>query len=276
MKGCYLRLDPADARSAYPYLILATPGRICLGSEREGASDVVAPADSFLGTGVYGFTEAGRLTHVNPQTVRAWFRGRYRAKMPVGRGRVFQSQYESAAVISFLDLIEVLVAGQLRLAGVPLSAIRRAYAAISEHLSTPHPFSRRELPTDGQRIFVHTATSTNEEQLLEIIRRQHFFPKVMLPYLNRVVYDDVSKLARCWNIMDGVVVDPGRSRGKPVVEATGIPASVLAAAYSANGRDADAVADWYGVAVEDVTLAVQFAENYSGGRAILAGGLNPR
>jgi uncharacterized protein (DUF433 family) len=217
--------------------------------------------DSSLGRGVYAIAEAARLTDVKPATVRAWFRGRRRDGGPVGRGPLLDGDYGSPNVISFLDLIEVLVAGHLREAGVSLGTVRRAHGAIARHLRTGHPFGRRELCTDGGRIFLRTAADADAggAELLEVIGRQHFFERVMRPYLTRVDYDPATGLARSWAVADGVVIDPAVSLGKPVVVGTGIPASVLAAAYRANGDDADAVGAWYGVSPDDVRRAARFA-----------------
>lgn len=223
---------------------------------------MVATVRHSLEQGVYSFAEAGRLTDVSTRTVRAWFEGRRRDGKVVGGGRVFRGDYPSGEVISFLDLIEVLVAGHLRQTGISLDRVRNAHRLVSEQLSTPHPFSRREILTDGENIFVRTAAESNDEQLLEVFRGQLFFPKVMRPYLSRVEYDPRNRLASAWNIADGVVLDPRRSRGKPILESSAMPVSVLAAAYEANGRDADAVADWYGVSPEDVTRAVNFAASH--------------
>lgn len=214
--------------------------------------------DIFLGRGVYPIAEAARLTKVKPATVRAWLRGRQSHGVAVGRGPLLHADYGSADVLSFLDLIEVLVAGHLKEAGVPLAAVRRAHAAIADHLRTDHPFSRRELCTDGARVFLRTAKADDEPELVEVVEKQRFFHRVMEPYLKRVDYDPVSRLARAWRVADGVVLDPAIQLGKPTVEGTGIPAAVLAAAYKANRRDADATASWYGVSPDEVRRAATF------------------
>ena len=73
---------------------------------------------SALGKGVYAFSEAARLIEVRPTRVSAWFRGR-----PTGRGPVLTSDYGkprvSPSAISFLDLIEALVASKLHIPGMP-------------------------------------------------------------------------------------------------------------------------------------------------------------
>ncbi len=63
----------------------------------------------FLGRGVYPIAEAARLTKVKPATVRAWLRGRQSHGVAVGRGPLLHADYGSADVLSYLDLIEVLL-----------------------------------------------------------------------------------------------------------------------------------------------------------------------
>lgn len=48
----------------------------------------------------------------------------------------------------------------------------------------------------------------------------------------------------------------------PVVEGTSIRTSVLAAAYEANGEDAEFVADLYDVPSEEVLNAYDFEQSY--------------
>jgi uncharacterized protein (DUF433 family) len=57
---------------------------------------------------------------------------------------------------------------------------------------------------------------------------------------------------------EGIVIDPARALGKPIVRASAMPTAVLAAAWGANGEDAERVADWYGVSPADVEAAVRF------------------
>lgn len=211
-----------------------------------------------LGLGIYTFSEAGRLTGLGSQRVRSWFEDRTSAGKLRGRGRVFQSHFGSD-VISFLDLIEVLVAGHMREMGISLGAVRKAYAALGAYLHTQHPFSHQDLLTDGRKLFVYLEKeSQSRAELIEIAGQQHAIPQVLLPYLQRLDYDRVSRLARQWNIEDGIVIDPARALGKPIVRASAMPTAVLAAAWRANGEDADRVADWYGVSPADVEAAVRF------------------
>ncbi len=212
-----------------------------------------------LGNGIYTYAEAARLLEIKPQRLSRWFvGGRTR------RGPVLESTYAQAVglerTISFLDLIEALVATKLRAKGVSLIAIRKAHTTLVDILDTPWPFAHGRLCTDGKRVFVHIAEKSKDEALIDAIQRQHVFPEVILPYLKRVDYSKETRLAERWHIAKGIVVDPQLRFGKPIVEKAGIATSVLASAYRANCSDAELVADWYGVSPRAVDLAVAFEE----------------
>src|SRR5258708_7578605 len=98
-----------------------------------------------LGNGVYNFAEAARLTGLKPSRVREWFRD---LKVETGRRPVFQSDYEPVdgdRAISFLDLIDLYVAGQLRNSGLSMQKVRRLHSKMALSLSSKHPFSKREI-----------------------------------------------------------------------------------------------------------------------------------
>lgn len=219
-----------------------------------------------LGHGLYTYGEAARLTHLSSRRVRDWFSapdtGSFR------HGRVLQQDYTELNLISFLDLIEVAVAGHMRELGISLASIRKARASLSRYLETSHPFSHRDIYTDGETVFVHLEKESGKDrELIEVIRQQHAIPEVLMPYLKRVDYDAANCLARQWNIADGVVIDPTRSFGKPIVTSCAIPTSVLAAAYASNQQDAEAVAEWYSVTADSVRAAVEFEDGYFGAPA---------
>src|SRR5690349_2020617 len=79
---------------------------------------------TMLGKGVYDYREAALLTGLKQGRVREWFRVR---PVKARRPPVFRSDYEPVDgnyAISFLDLIDVFVAGQLREHGVSLQTLR--------------------------------------------------------------------------------------------------------------------------------------------------------
>jgi uncharacterized protein (DUF433 family) len=107
-------------------------------------------------------------------------------------------------------------------------------------------------------VFLHVAEELGEEVLAEILSGQQAFPAVLLPYLTRVDYASDSLLAERWHIAEGVVIDPDRLYGKPILTDWGVATAVLEAAFRANGCSVEAVADWYALPSSAVEQAVMF------------------
>lgn len=213
-----------------------------------------------MGRGVYDYSEAGRLIGVSGRRVAAWFRGRSSGRGPVLHGD-YTDKLPNHRAISFLDLIEASVVSKLRVHGVSLIGIREAYSVLAKDHETNHPFSHKGLYTDGRRVFLRIADETGDEQLVDVLARQQLFSRFILPYLQHIDYSDDTQLAARWHIQKGVVIDPEYRFGKPIVESCTLPTSLLVAAYDANGRDIDVVADWYGATTKDVEMAVAFEKN---------------
>jgi hypothetical protein len=183
---------------------------------------------AMLGRGLYTFPEAAKLTGLRLGRVREWFRGRL--KSAEVRRPVFQGDYapvDTDYAISFFDLIDLYVAGQLREHGVSLQMVRKVYSKLEDELQSAHPFCRKELLTDGKKVFTRGLDRHGQEELTEVLTRQGVFPQVLLPFLRRIDYDRVKLLALRWRIADKVLVDPTVCFGKPVVEGTGVATAIL-------------------------------------------------
>jgi uncharacterized protein (DUF433 family) len=213
---------------------------------------------TMLGNGVYKYREAARLTGLKRERIREWFRLR---NSDANRLPIFLSDYEpveGSRVISFLDLVDVFVAGQLREHGVSLQTLRRVYNHLQKVLDTRHPFCRNELLSDGKIVFTRGMDSKGQEELTEVLTRQKVFPSIILPFLKKIDYGAASRLAERWHISRMVVIDPRICFGKPIIEDYSIPTAILADAYRANGEDAERVADWYNINAAHVLAAVEF------------------
>jgi uncharacterized protein (DUF433 family) len=216
-----------------------------------------------LGNGVYDINEAARLTGLKRARVRSWFRGRVSDPSP---RPVFQSDYEGTGgdnAISFLDLVEVFIAGQLRGHGVSLQYIRRAHKKLRIDWQTKHPFSRQQIRTDGKEIFASWLDDPEWQSIYEVVTSNRVFETIILPTLHQIDYDPQSLLAIKWHLSDSVVLNPRVCFGKPIVEAIGITTHVLAASYVANAHNAKAVADWFSIEEEHVIAAVEFEKRYA-------------
>ncbi|GAC1451127.1 MAG: DUF433 domain-containing protein [Isosphaeraceae bacterium] len=215
---------------------------------------------NILGRGVYDIAEAARLTRLRTARVREWFRGRTAGKTFTP---VFQSDYPAFGgdhSISFLDLIELFIAGQLREMRVSLQYIRKVY----KHLETEygkHPFCSREIfvsKVDKKKIFTRGLDESESRQVIQALTNQPYFEQIILPFLRQIDYDKATNLARRWHYTKAVVVDPAFCFGKPIVESVGITTNVLASSYFANKGNVKAVARWFEIEESDVLAAVEF------------------
>lgn len=212
-------------------------------------------ATVILGKGVYTYSDAAKLTRLRTQRVRDWFLGRG------DRSHVFSGDYANSTeekILSFRDLIEVFIGGQLRERGVSLQTIRKIHHALVKRWSTEHPFCRQEIRTSGTEVFTVGLDEHGREEIAEVLALQRAFPEVIKPFLDQLDYDSANLLAARWHIFNGVVIDPDICFGQPIIEAAGIPTHILATAFHANGQRLKSVADWYGVSMEDVESAVKF------------------
>jgi len=211
-----------------------------------------------IGKGVYSIAEAARLTRLRTQRVREWFRGRE------SESRIFKPAFQSdypvvddEYVISFLDLIELFIGGKLRDAGVSLPKLRRNYNELRRDFGD-HPFCTRQIFVGGKQIFTRGLSEEDGGSVIEAISRQHYFDAIILPFLQKIEYDEVTRKAARWHIANLVVIDPEIRFGRPIVANTGITTSTLQRAYFANGEDAAFVASWFSVEAEHVMAAVDF------------------
>lgn len=219
-----------------------------------------------IGMGAYGVSEAARFARVNVRTTARWISGDGAGH----RGALFRPDLPRVAqkrALSFLDLIDVLVVGRFREHGVSLQKIRRVHARLVELLNTPHPFAHLRFFTDGKDILAEKLNTEGDAQLMEILSGQSAMPAILRPYLQQIDYATDTGSACRWNIAEGIVIDPNRALGKPVVASEGTTTFVLARAYAANDRDAEMVAGLYGVSPKSVLQAVDFEAEYALRRA---------
>lgn len=221
-----------------------------------------------MATGYYTFREAAQLAsfgltdhrltsggqsmrmRITPSRLRGWFRSRRPAFVADYRPRIVTDNIPDG--ISFHALLDATMAARLLERGVSFREVRRAHAKASEILGTPHPFARREVRTDGRRVYLVLPSG----HLEEVVAGRYALEPVIGPYLSSLHYDAETGLADQWGIATGVRMRPRVRGGAPVAAGTGIPTYILAEAASANA--VDEVAWWYMLPVETVQHAIDF------------------
>ena len=210
-----------------------------------------------FGLGVYRIADVARYIGMHHHTVRTWFQERSDAK---GLGPVLASDYGTISgtlVVSFLDLIDALIASQFRNLGVSMKEVRRAHKVLAVEIGVQHPFCHEDLYTDGQRILRITLDQSDDERLSEVVSNQLLFTQIK-ERLAKVGYSKSTKLAEYWDIAKGVVINPAVAMGHPVVTSTGTCTYVVANSYLANHQNAGIVADLFDLNELQVMDAVRF------------------
>jgi uncharacterized protein (DUF433 family) len=220
---------------------------------------------SLLGIGLYTVPEAARLTGIPQARLRRWLRGYTYA---AGEGRtaskpVWQRQLpeiDGTLGLGFLDLMEARFVDEFRKAAVPWRVIRLGAERARELYGAEHPFSSRRFRTDGRTIFAELIDQAGEPQLLDLVKSQFAFTRVIGPSLYAgVEFSNRDMPVRWWPLgrQTPVVIDPARSFGQPIVSTSGIPTAVLADAVAAEGSVAK-VARLFRLSPRSVDAALRF------------------
>lgn len=220
-----------------------------------------------LGRGLYSPTEASRLTRVPIRRINRWTRGYWfvhRGKRQwsdpiVGGGT---TRIGDAPFLDFADLIEVRCLSAFRDQRIGWTAIRLASLRATEVLGTSHPFSSDRFKVVGRTILAEIKDEAGDRQLLDLVRDQWVFEKLVTDKLRRGLHYTDKDIPQWWTPLDNrtVVVHPARAFGAPVVMPGGIRTRVLFGSFKAE-QSYEAVARWYNVTVEAVEDAVEFEES---------------
>jgi hypothetical protein len=137
--------------------------------------------------------------------------------------------------------MEARVVNAFILQGISSVSMRSAIRTAREVINESHPLATNRFRTDGREIFLHVIETDEEgeerERLLNLFRRQYEFRGVIEPILKSVDFGEAGNPELWWprGRSGGIVVDPQRSFGAPIDEATSVPLHVLAEAVEANG-----------------------------------------
>jgi uncharacterized protein (DUF433 family) len=230
--------------------------------------DAAALEAAGLGVGVYSVPEASRLTFVPTRRIRRWAQGYsyLRKDTKYVSPRVFQPALEpidGQIALTFLDLLEVRFIDAFRSAGVSWKTIRKAWELAAELVGTNHPFSTKKFKTDGRRILAELVAPTRgkKRHLLDLVGKQFELATIVEHTLFEGIEFSRDNAARWWPMgtKGGVVIDPTRSFGQPIVAVEGVPTRILARSFQAE-ESVEVVSRWFEVSRRSVRAAVRFEE----------------
>lgn len=224
-----------------------------------------ARADGRFTTPLYTVGQAAIYLQMPASTLSTWVDGYERA--PRGKpvhGAPLVSAYPSERRgwprLPFVGFAEAYVLNAFRKEGVPLQRIRASLAALSAELG-PHALASADLRTDGAEVLWNIAQQQGETEVLRLVvprSGQHVFTEVVQDYLRTISFDPDGFAASIHprRYADlAVVMDPRRSRGRPIFEQVGVSVDDVLARIHA-GEDLEVTARDYGLPVPEVQAAL--------------------
>ena len=211
---------------------------------------------------MYTFSEAAHLANVSTTTVKNWLFG-YTVK-----GREAPPLFPSGngAMVSFLQMIEIMVAGRFRksaLGGrnVPLRAVRDAYLNARELSGIEYPFAHMRLEALGGHI-VHLLRAGGSPDLFQALDapEQWTLPGLLRETIYQIEYDQ-ELVARWFPIGKKVpiVIDPRYSTGQPVIQGRGVTVQAIRKRFNA-GLNIDLIAEDFKMNRVLVETALRYSE----------------
>jgi hypothetical protein len=224
---------------------------------------MLSASSNLIGKGIYTFAEAHRITNVPIGSITRWtkgydfiYRGEKRHSPPIIGS--FQEGIDKP-VLEFLDLIEIRFLNAFREHGVGWKAIRIAAQRAKELIQRSHPFSTKIFKTDGKIIFADFVHETGDKVLLDLVKNQYEFKKVVSPYLyGGIEFNDFKEPMRWFPLAHkkSIVIDPLRNFGAPST-LSGIPTHILKQTFDSL-KSINDVARWYETDSKSVKDSIEY------------------
>jgi len=228
--------------------------------------------EAAFGVGIYSFADAARFVDAPARELRRWARG-YAYSGSDGKARtspplLTAPQLDAADFdgVGFRDLLELRFVKVFRDHGLSLHAIRRAAENARDLFHSTHPFTCKRFQTDGRSIFATVQEETGDESLVDIVKRQNVFTKIVSPALYAGIDFDDQQGALRWFPMPNsrqIVLDPEHGFGQPTIVKTGVPTVAIMDALTAENGDVERVARLFDISRDAVLKAKQFETSFS-------------
>lgn len=233
-----------------------------------------------IGRGIYTIAEAARLARVPAARINRWICGYERDGVeypPLWEPELRTSRHADLVFVSFADLMEARVIAAFYKHGVQIQTVRKAIEQAKNEFGIERPFATRKFQTDGKKIFLDIINEiqrsnpldSRDKIYLDIISSQLQFSSIIKPALKDVEFEN-NLASRWWPLGKNktVVVDPSRSLGKPINNATGVPVEALVGALDSTNKnptesDFANVALLFEVSKRDVKEAFVFSEKFA-------------
>ena len=140
--------------------------------------------------------------------------------------------------------------------------LRLASQRAKEIIGNDHPFSTGRFRSFGNAILTDVALETGESALLDILKSQLAFKRIIAPYLRGLEFEGDEPVRWFPTTTNLIVIDPHRSFGQPVLKKEGVPTLVLAKAYKVE-RSFKTIARWFELPTRSVKAAIEFERRHA-------------
>jgi len=214
---------------------------------------------------MYTFSESAHLAMVSTTTVRNWLRGYTQGDREVPP--LFPERGDQRPMVSFLELVEIVVAARFRKAEhKSFQTVRRAYEYVGKEFGLQFPFAHLRLSSIGGHI-VHHLRGQYSDTSFQAMDEPHQWT---LPGLvqevveNQLDYDE-SKLAARWYPLGKtnpvIVIDPQFSAGAPTIVGRGVTVKTIYRRWKDGNLSMDFIAEDFQLERDQVEQACKYAEN---------------
>ena len=210
---------------------------------------------------MYSFSEVARLADVSPSTVRNWLFG-YSVKDREVKP-MFSPPPDQGPRVSFLQLIEIIVAGRLRKAEhASFQTVFRAHQNARREYDYEYPFAHFELKAIGRHIvhFIHGDRPKGSLQALDQLE-QWTLPGIVEEVVEQLDYDH-DLASRWWPVGKHVpiVVDPQFGAGVPTIVGRGVTIHTIHQRFTEGHLSIDFIADDFQLQREEVEHALRLGK----------------
>lgn len=223
----------------------------------------------------YGFSQIDGILGIKPGTAARWIDGYDR------HGKHYEPVIREATVgndvATWGEFVEARMLSEYRNAGVKIIRMRPALEVLREELGTRYPLASAKvwLGTDGRDLVLRVQEQVNldSELAIVLVRTKHeMLPGGLTPikwsgraqsFRDSLEWsDDPIERAVPERVLPqpgnkGVVIDPLRGFGDPVVRGRNVPTSVIAELVRA-GDTPDMIADLYELTLDEVNAAIRY------------------
>lgn len=213
---------------------------------------------------LYTIGEAAHLAHVSPITVRRWLFGYAPDHRQPSRKRppVFGAAEAASPFVSFLQLIEIVVASDFRKVGhVKLDVVREAHRNARSETGIEYPFAHLQLESLGGHIVRWLQRGDTMAQAQAVDRpEQRSLPDLVEQRIRELDYE--SDFAARWYPIGKViriVVDPLFSSGLPTIAGRGVTVATIHKRWK-SGQLIDFIAHDLEISTSLVERALQYAD----------------